>query len=151
MTTHTFDISNTLDAVDPMVLTLRSKVEGMLSDDTRFRFEIGVTEILTNLVNHAQTDVTDPLIKIVLTVKQGIALIDISDPSGAEPFDLRSHATDLSDIDAMAEGGRGLGLIVQCADALHYDQSGDQNHLSLKFCDDDQSEKHSSSMNGANE
>lgn len=151
MSHRNFEMSNEIDAVDPMVLTLREEVEADLTDDTRFRFEICITEILANLVNHAQTKISDAAIKISLSVKPGSASIEIFDPIGAKPFDIREYATDLSQVDAMAEGGRGLGLIMECADEVKYSRSGDRNSLRLEFWDESQTETNELPLNGASE
>ena len=133
MTTQTFDMTNGVDAIDPMVLTLRGQVAPVLSDDARFRFELCVTEALTNLVTHA-TATTAP-IKITLTIDAGHARIDIFDPEGADPFDLRAHANELSQVDVMAEDGRGLGLIMECSDKVTYGPTDTLNALTLEFRD----------------
>lgn len=150
MSTRTFNM-NQLAAVDPMVLALRSEVEQVLRDDTRFRFEICITEVLTNLVKHAATSETNASIKITLNKKPGQAEIEIFDPIGTKPFDLRDHANDLSQLDVMAEGGRGLGLIMECADVVRYGPSGEGYSLYLEFSDAEQPEITSQPVNGASE
>lgn len=135
MTRTTYDMANEIDAIDPVVLALRADVCGVLSDAARFRFELCVTEALTNLVTHAATPANDANIKITLTLQTGTAVIEIFDPIGAAPFDLRAHATEISQIDTMAEGGRGLALIMQCADTVTYGPQGTQHALCLTFRD----------------
>lgn len=81
MNSETFDMTNSIDAVDPMVMTLRSKVAPVIADDTRFRFEIAVTEALANLVTHAPTTSPDGRIKIILNVDAGRTFVEIFDLS----------------------------------------------------------------------
>lgn len=133
MTNHVFKMANTLEAVDPMVLSLKAVVEGVLAKDGVMRFEICAIEALTNTVEHAPTTYKDKPIDIVLKQVDGEITLDIFDPEGAPPFDLNDHATDLSTIDPMAEGGRGLGLILQCADHVEYGDCSGRNRLSLGF------------------
>jgi len=57
-------MANDFEAVDPTVLALRSEVEEVLQDDTRFRFEICLSEVLANLVAHAEAKTSDAPIKI---------------------------------------------------------------------------------------
>jgi len=133
VTAQTFHMTNGVDAIDPMVMTLRGHVAPALSDNARFRFELCVTEALANIVTHA-TATTAP-IKINLRIEAGHARIDIFDPEGADPFDLRAHANDLSQVDAMAESGRGLGLIMECSDKVTYGPTDTQNALTLEFRD----------------
>lgn len=141
MTLKTHHMINAIDAIDPMILALRADVTPVLADATRFRFELCVTEALTNLVVHAPTDAEDAPIEIALTLQTREVQIEIFDPKGAEPFDLRAHAAELSQIDVMAEGGRGLALIMECADTIQYGPKGTRYALSLTFRDGP-SEKH---------
>tara|TARA_R110000751_G_scaffold10055_2_gene37180 strand:- start:6820 stop:7203 length:384 start_codon:yes stop_codon:yes gene_type:complete len=122
-----------LDDVDPMVVTLASHVESVLEVEARFRFQLSVSEALTNLVIHAKTDAKDAVIDIRLTLGKGRVSIEIFDPTGAAPFDIRAHAPHLSLVDPTLESGRGLGLIMECADSLDYSPSADQNRLKLDF------------------
>ena len=151
MSTQTYHMTNRLDAVDPMVVVLRSQVEDALEDNTRFRFEVGITEVLTNLVHHAETDTIRVPVVITLHKKQGHAEIEIFDPIGAKPFDPSDHVNDLSTVDAMAEGGRGIGLIMQCADVVRYGPSGDGHSLYLEFSDVAQPDITSQPVNGESE
>jgi len=138
---------NVIDAVDPMVMALRDAAAGVLPDDARFRFELCVTEALTNLATHAPAVGRE--VKIVLTLAPGQAAIKIFDPEGTEPFDLRQHATDLGAVDAMAEGGRGLGLILECADSVTYGPSGTRNALHLVFHASETPDHSAAPLNGA--
>ncbi len=127
----TFHMPRRIDDVDSTVLALTSEVEGSLTGEAKFRFEITVSEALTNLVIHAETE--DPVIEIRLTVGPKRVDVEIFDPSGADPFDIKANAQDLSQVELLAEGGRGLGLIVECADEVAYGQHADRYRLSLTF------------------
>lgn len=137
MNHQTHHMPKQLAAVDPMVVALRSEVEPIVSDGTRFRFEICIIEALTNLVTHAAADTSETAIEIRMNLKTGYVKIEIFDPLGAAPFDPCSAAKNLSEIDGMAEGGRGIGLIMECSDAAQYGPSGDRNSLKLEFWDAD--------------
>jgi serine/threonine-protein kinase RsbW len=130
-----FQMPNHLDDVDPMVVALASEVEEVLPMEARFRFELTVSEALTNLVIHAKTDCENAVIAIRLTLGKSDVEIAICDPAGAAPFDIRAHAPDLSQLDPTSEGGRGLGLIMECADRVDYAPCGpdDRNCLQLYF------------------
>jgi serine/threonine-protein kinase RsbW len=119
--------------VDLMVMELASKVDGILPLEARFRLELSVIEALTNLVLHAKTDAKNPVIDIHLTLGDDNATLEIFDPPGAAPFDLRDHARELSGIDPNAEGGRGLALIMDCADSVDYGPSENRHRLKLTF------------------
>lgn len=151
MNSQTHNMLHHLDAVDPMVLTLRSEVEELLLDDTRFRFEICITEVLANLVTHVKKKVSDSPIEIKMNLRPSHVSIEIFDPIGVEPFDPCSNGKSLSEVDAMAEGGRGIGLIMECADEVKYGQSGARNSLCLEFWDQTQVKDNPQSTNGARE
>lgn len=124
---------NRLESVDPTVLKVLSHLEGIAADATLTRIRICLSEALCNLVIHARTEDPSEPIVIVLT-KDGPGIgVEIFDPVGAEPFDLLSHARNLSEVDVMAENGRGLGLIVECADSVAYGPSDGRNRLALGF------------------
>ncbi|MGO4906912.1 ATP-binding protein [Pseudorhodobacter sp. W20_MBD10_FR17] len=133
MTVHSFHMPKLLDDVDPMVMALASKVDDILPMEARFRFEVSVSEALTNLVIHANTDAKDPIIDIRLTLGDTTVTLEAFDPSGAAPFDIRAHAPDLSQINPSVENGRGLGLIMECADSVDYGPVAHKNRLKLTF------------------
>lgn len=136
MSTLTFHMQNQLDAVDPMVLTLKGQVRSVLSDDALCRFDICLSETLANLVLHATTAIQGACVDVVLHIAQGTVVAEVFDPVGADAFDIRDRAHDLDDVDALAESGRGLGLIVECADAVDYGKVNDRYRLSLTFVDE---------------
>jgi serine/threonine-protein kinase RsbW len=133
VTDLSFQMPNLLDDVDPMVMALAAKVGSVLAMEARFRFEVAISEALTNLVVHAKTDLADAVINISLRLGKDNVSIEIFDPTGAAPFDIRDHAQDLSQVAQTHEGGRGLGLIMECADSVEYGPSANQNRLKLTF------------------
>ena len=133
MKTTTFQMANRLDAVDPMVLSLKQHVQGHLGDEAQFRFDICLSEALTNLVLHAQTPKPDAMIEIIVRIGSDETAVSVFDPEGAAPFDLREQAQSLAEVDVLAEGGRGLGLILECADHVDYGAMDQRNRLSLSF------------------
>lgn len=133
MTSTTFHMVNAIDAVDPMVLTLKTAVQARLGPERTMHFEICVIEALTNIVEHAKTADKDVPIQLSLSQAAGQTRIDIFDAKGAAPFDLRVHAPDLQDLNPMSERGRGLALIMQCADHVEYGAIEGRNRLCLGF------------------
>ena len=133
MRSLTFHMPRRIDDVDPTVRALTSELEGYLSGEARLRFEITVSEALSNLVIHAKPATADATIDIHLALAADQVVVEIFDPEGAEPFDIKAHARDLSQIDLMAEHGRGLGIIIECADAVDYGSHADRNRLRLTF------------------
>ena len=126
-------MQNTLESVDPVVTSLKAVVCVVLDPETAVRFEICVSEALINLVKHAKPKISAGDIEVTVTEQDQIILVEIFDPFGADAFDPRDHAADLETLELLAEGGRGLGLIMQCADAVDYGLSGGRNRLALQF------------------
>lgn len=151
MSQHIHHMPRQLDAVDPLVVALKSEVAKQLSDQARFRFELCVIEALTNLVTHAQGEALDDVIEIRMNLKNGYVKIELFDPSGAKPFDPCSSAKELSQVDGMAEGGRGIGLIMELADTAAYGPSEHRNSLRLEFWDADQQDAQHLSSGANNE
>jgi len=130
---ESFHMQNDLGDVDRMVVALRSAVDGTLDSAAMFKFEICTSEALTNIVKHAAvTDKSEPIL-VQLSETEASLDVAIFDPIGTAPFDLRDHARDLDTIDPLAESGRGLGLIMQCADAVGYGSQDDRTRLILTF------------------
>jgi serine/threonine-protein kinase RsbW len=128
-----YQMANRLDAIDPMVLALKKQIGSALPDEAMCRFDICLSETLQNLVLYAETDQKEDPIDLALGISEGRVVAEIFDPRGAAKFDLRQLAPDLSEIDAMAEHGRGLALIMECADAIDYGLMSERNRLSLTF------------------
>lgn len=133
MTVLTFHMSNDLGAVDPMVVALCQHVEWRLDAIAQSRFGICLSEALTNLVLHAETTDKDAPIQICLTNDHDEVVVELFDPEGAPAFDVREHGHALSQVDALAESGRGLGLIMECADRVDYGPVARKNRLLVGF------------------
>ncbi|MDG1339317.1 MAG: ATP-binding protein [Paracoccaceae bacterium] len=133
MIKHTHYMLTVLENVDAAVLALKSVVVDVLGADVLIRFEICLAEALVNLVKYAASDATDAVVQIDLREANERVRVDIYDPEGTPVFDVRAHAKDLSKIELMAESGRGLGIIMQCADDVSYGAVGGRNRLALDF------------------
>lgn len=128
-----FQMPNHLEAVSAMVLRLKAEVESYLEFQSLIRFEICVTEALSNLTIHADMRDRNTPIDIGLTIVPDTVALDVFDPVGSQPFDLKEHAVTLDEVELTAESGRGLGLILECADSVTYGPVKDRNRLSLNF------------------
>jgi serine/threonine-protein kinase RsbW len=126
-------MQKTLEDVDPMVMSLKAAVGMVLERDEVLRCEISVAEALTNIVAHATPKTADAYIDLIVTEIPQAVVIEIFDPAGAEAFDPRDHVTVLQAVDPMAESGRGLSLILKCADVVRYGPVDGRNRLSLAF------------------
>ena len=130
---HTFHMTNDLADLDRAILSMKTRVEGTLGTSSTFKFELGVTEALSNLIKHAHANDPAALIQIIIWDNETNVVVEIFDPIGAQSFDPRDHAKSLTSVDPLAESGRGLGLILQCADHIDYGRKADRMCLSLTF------------------
>jgi len=135
MTGSVFTMPHALDEVEPMVRTLKMAVQDRLEKDAALRFEICVIEALTNHVAHRPLGQAGQSVTIMLRPQTGGVTVDILDPLGAPAFDPRDHAQALDAVDPQQEGGRGLGLILACADRVEYRAVEGRYRLSLGFDD----------------
>ncbi|WP_417270976.1 ATP-binding protein [Celeribacter sp.] len=126
---------NQLESVDPMVLALKSHVQDGVSDDILMRLDICMSEVLANLVLHAETEQKSEPIDLIVDLDGDVLRVDVFDPEGSKAFDPRTQARALSDVDTMAENGRGLGLILECADGVEYGPVQNRRRLNLIFQD----------------
>lgn len=133
MSLHTFEMRNCLECVDPMTDAVMEAVDGSFEGELPIRVRICLSEALYNLVIHAETPDKSAPIAIVSKLEGDSVTLQILDPVGAAPFDIRAHAPELSQIDVMAENGRGLALIMDCADGVDYGAVQGRNGLTLQF------------------
>ncbi|WP_342069010.1 ATP-binding protein [Yoonia algicola] len=126
-------MQKTLEDVDSMVVSLKAAVSMVLEREDVLRCEISVAEALTNIVAHAIPKTAEAYIDLIVTEVPQAVVIEIFDPAGADAFDPRDHVTVLQPVDPMAESGRGLGLILKCADVVRYGPVDGRNRLSLAF------------------
>ena len=100
----------------------------------RFRVELVVEEIATNLVKYGvlTSSLTDE-VRVDLTLKEGqvsLAILDTTEPFS--PLDVADPAK--SDrLEDVIPGGLGLSLVRQSCDALSYDSAEGKNTLHAHF------------------
>ena len=124
--------------VDAASSRLRIEAAGVLDGDTLDRFEIATSEALTNIVRHAYADTNDGEIAIELIEDEGPSLLlvlrDRGSPAPPGTFDRPPERTaDEDAIDVIPETGWGIGLLHQCADAVHFASIDGRNELRLQF------------------
>jgi serine/threonine-protein kinase RsbW len=91
--------------------------------DDRMRFEIGVTEIAGNIVEHAATP--DPIdFHLGVRVHQDRIEARFRDPGRRVEVDFDGAQMP----DELAESGRGLAMVLAVVDELTYRHDGTENH-----------------------
>ena len=124
---------NRLTDVDPTVVDAMATLEGAAPQGVLSRVQICLSEALQNLVDHAPTEDASAPIEFHILQDAPLIAVEIFDPVGAPPFDLRQHARSISEIDALAEDGRGLAIILECADEVEYGAPNGHHRLRLTF------------------
>lgn len=124
---------NQIANVDPMVLTLKAAACEYLAADKILAFEICTSEALTNAVKHGNGDNEHSHTNLTLRSDADAVTLEIYDTIGAEPFDLHDNANGLPDDASFAESGRGLALILQCADEVRYRSEDGRRRMELVF------------------
>ncbi|MGO4855631.1 ATP-binding protein [Phaeovulum sp. W22_SRMD_FR3] len=133
MSRSTFRMVAEIDAVDPLALALKAELADALSPDTLIRLEIALVEALTNIVVHGSAGNSGLLIDVLVAVDAAAVFIEIIDNGLPAPQGIYEQKPFLDEIDAMAESGRGVALILSCADAVRYRSDAGGNHLELRF------------------
>jgi serine/threonine-protein kinase RsbW len=123
----------TQKAVDPVVLSLKDDLRDTLPADRLDAVEIAVTEALTNIGRHAQTEAEPAQVRILVSVTGAGVTIEIADTAPPGPADLFERARSLDEIDPLEECGRGLALIRFYSDGLSFEPGAAGNRLKLEF------------------
>ena len=115
--------SDHLDAVHDTLARFWPGVEGSPDDRWRMLFEVAVSEIAANIVEHAHP----PVMHIRLSAHPARIVAEFTDTGHTweappEPIGL---------LDEMAERGRGLTLARTACDEVTYERAGSVNHWRL--------------------
>lgn len=119
-----------LEEVDVLGSRLRDAAAPFLAEDRLFAFEIALVEALTNIIRHGGLSAEDA-VEVRLSETAGVVELEIRDTGPAPPADL--FTAPRPDSDPMAESGRGIALILSCADAVRLSRDGKVNRLVLRF------------------
>lgn len=134
MNAQHFHMDGTMAAVDQMVVSLTQAASAVLSDGDVLRFELATSEVLTNIVKHALNGGNEgSIVDIELSTSDDGVVLEIYDPVDTEPFNPRDVQTHIDDVDPLAESGRGIAIILSCADELNYSPINGRQRLSISF------------------
>ncbi|MDB5541001.1 MAG: hypothetical protein JWQ89_2728 [Devosia sp.] len=133
MSTLRLTIAATFGDVDAAAPTLVAEAAKRLSGERLACFEIAIVEALNNIVQHAYRDVPDASIGISIEQLPTALRVLLTDRGAAAPGETFSSASDAA---PRAESGRGLSLILGCADELAYRSGPGGNELDLTFRSD---------------
>lgn len=129
----TFAMPATLERVDDTVIALKAEAADVLTGDMPLRLEICLAEALTNHIVHRSRETNEKIGDIELRKIPGGVSVSIFDAPGSDPFDIRDMNASFDDIPLLAESGRGVALILSCADHIRYEPCGPTKRLTLEF------------------
>jgi len=103
-----------------------------------FNIELCVVEAITNSIKHACCGESGHEITVAFTLTQEDVMLDICDdgacPMNPERLDkavIKHPGDDVIDIEGIAEGGRGLGIMKEIMDSVTYRSKEGENCLTL--------------------
>ena len=108
------------------------------SDIDSFSIELCVVEAITNSIKHACCGESGHEITVVFTLTQEDVTFDICDagacsmnPEVLDKAVIEPPGVNISDIEGIAEGGRGLGIMKEIMDSVVYTSEEGENCLTL--------------------
>ena len=108
------------------------------SDIDSFNIELCVVEAVTNSIKHSCCGESGHEIKVVFTLTQEDVKLDICDtgacsmnPEALDKAVIKPPGDNITDIEGIAEGGRGLGIMKEIMDSVTYRSEEGENCLTL--------------------
>ncbi len=131
-----FSIANDLADVRLLGLCIRSVSSFGFIPEQCAEIELAVVEAVNNVIEHAYSDLEKAIVKVIYTLFEDKAVIEVIDYGQAmQPGLLVESGQDLSfDIEnlyALPESGMGLMLIKNCMSEVRYSSADSCNRLIL--------------------
>ena len=112
---------------------LRSITSPFLQEDDFIFLEIGVVELVNNIIEHAFAHASGS-ITVTCTPNRSYVTLDFSDAGAAMPTGLQDIYENLTDeVDLEATSGRGLGLIRKCFEQVIFHRADGLNKVSAVY------------------
>ena len=109
------------------------------SDIDSFNIELCVVEAVTNSIKHSCRGESGQEIKVVFTLSQEDVTLDICDagtcsmdPEALDKAVIKPPGDNITDIEGVAEGGKGLGIMKEIMDSVIYRSEEGENCLTLR-------------------
>ncbi|SRR6266487_2182978 len=124
--------SDHLDAVHATLARFWGGLSTPPDEQWRLRFEVAVSEIAANIVEHARP----PVMFFRLTSIAGCVVAEFRDAGQGwngppEPANVLDELDELDALERLAERGRGLTLARRSVDEVEYERVGTSNHWRL--------------------
>lgn len=125
-------IENNLPALSPLLISINHFLSGQsLPQETIFRVNLAIEEIVTNIVKYGYDDRNGHAIKVVLDLRPAMIHLRIEDDGHS--FDpLQAPEPDIHvPLDQRKIGGLGLHLVRKLVDGIAYRREKDLNILEI--------------------
>ena len=134
-----FTIDSNLENVPLIGMSVNKLCSSVsFSNIDSFNIELCVVEAITNSIKHACCGESEHEIMVVFTLSQEDVMLDICDtgacsmnPEMLDKAVIEPPGDDVTDIEGIAEGGRGLGIIKEIMDSVIYRSEAGENCLTL--------------------
>lgn len=104
-----------------------------LPEFARWRFQVALDEILSNVVRHGLMGVPGAVIELAFASESGVVCVEITDSARAfNPLEAPAPDT-TSSLDERVPGGLGIALVSSLMDEVHYERRGDRNYVTMKW------------------
>lgn len=129
------EVEGTLQAVSKAVAELRQRLEGRLAPQDCDAIELGVAEVLTNIVLHGRD--AGP-IELECSSQDGVVEVLVRDTGLPIPLDQLAGAGpagfdfDPADLDSLPDHGWGLALVRRLFHSLDYRRDDGHNEMRLR-------------------
>ena len=105
-----------------------------IAGEIPFRLNLALDELVTNSLNYALPEVTEPLLRIRLARDANGVVAQVEDNGAAfDPFQDAPKPDTSQALDERPVGGLGVFLVTQFADSTSYERDGGVNRITLRM------------------
>jgi serine/threonine-protein kinase RsbW len=130
-------IDSDLDKVALLARAVRALCSDVLDEDSSHAVEISLVEAINNVIKHGYEGKLGRNVGVVVSLRPDHVEIEVIDQAEPMEASLLSNASgdrfefDITDLDALPEGGMGLALIQMNMDEVEYHAGQGENRLRM--------------------
>ncbi|MFV3130954.1 ATP-binding protein [Niveispirillum sp. KHB5.9] len=129
-----FSLPAHLDQVGRLTSWLRSITSTHLREDEFILLEIGIVEIVNNIIEHGFGQTPPGILDVTCELKGSQVTLRIIDTGEAIPDGLQERYDNLSEEASLdATSGRGLGIIKKCFKRVVFQHMGGHNNVTAVY------------------
>ena len=129
-TSQTVTVPGTPEGVQSGARALDAFVDAHgLPASARWRFQVAIDEVLSNVVGHGGASTID----LLFALNDGVLSLEVTDRGSAfDPLQVAAPDTSAA-LDDRRPGGLGIMLVRTLMDAVRYERRGAHNHLTMMW------------------